>query len=190
MCGSALVRWDGCASLTWDQPWFSYRQNLQWNRGKFSLGTSLQAEVLCLLHPHFANHTGYVAVSVPVFLPRLLLLLGCILPQCEFLESAELFPSFLGRHVSPRAGPAFPAGSTSLQLPALPAQPLPCCPWHWTLLISPTYPNFTHTRGRVFCFVFTIEFQPWVRNSASENKGHLPFLSLSHSYLVFPLWFF
>lgn len=130
-------------------------------------------------------HRLRVAVSVPVLFPHLLLLLGCILPRCEFLKCAELFPGLLGRCVSPRAGPAFPAGSTALQLPAPAWLPMALSPPH-----QPHISKLTHTQGRVFCFVFTTEFQPWVRNHASENKGHLPFLSPLHGYLVFPLWIF
>ena len=56
-----------------------------------------------------------MATPVPVpFPPLLLCSLGCVLPQCAFVKkAAKVFPSHLGRGVSPGAGPAFPEGGTS-----------------------------------------------------------------------------
>lgn len=121
-----------------------------------------------------------------VLSPRLLLLLGCILPQCELIKSAQLFPSLFGRCVSPSAGPAFPAAAHLCS-----KQHCLCLAAHGTEPSS-SQPNTSklHTHpGQSLLLCFGIEFQPGGRSGASENKVHLPFLSHSHSYLMFPLWF-
>lgn len=47
------------------------------------------------------------------FPPLLLYSLGCVLPQCVFVEkSAKVFPGHLGRGVSPGAGPSLPSSGT------------------------------------------------------------------------------
>lgn len=156
MCGSALVPWGGCGTSHGTTPRFHIGRTCSEIVGIFPWEQVCELKSSACLTLTLQTATGCVwPYRRLCFSVVPLLLLGCILPQCEFINSAKLFPGLLGRRVSPRACPAFPAGSTSLQLPALPApalspphqpntsklhthsgQSLLLCPYYWNTAMS------------------------------------------------------
>lgn len=159
MCGSALVRWGVCGASHGTSPRFHTGRTCSEIVGNFLWEQVCELKSSSVASPSLCTPHGLrVAISVPVLFPCLLLLLGCILPQCEFRKSAKHFSGLLGRYVNPRAGPAFPAGSTSLQLPALPAPAPALLP----MALSPPHQPSTsklHTHPRqsvLVCFYYWV----------------------------------
>lgn len=181
---SAWVRWGACANLTRDQSWFSYWQDFHGIQWKFSPGPGLQAEFLCLHCLLFANHVGYMwsyrclCLSLLSSSTRWVVFCLCVhllrrLQKFFLATLEELGPTFPAHGTSPAATSTARA---SICLAADGTEP------------SSSSENIPSSHTPVaeciaFFFFFTIEFELPARNSASKNKGHLPFQSIIFTQL-------